>query len=434
MTTSEPLAVRMRPQTIDDILGQQHILGTDTLLYKLINEDRIPSMLLYGPPGTGKTTIANVIAHMTNSKFKKINAVAAGKKDLETVCTNAKKQLENNIRTILFIDEIHRFNKTQQDYLLPFVEDGTIILIGATTENPFFEVNNALVSRLMLFELKPIEPIDIRNLLIKALNDKDNGLGDKNQTITDDALDFIVTQTNGDARHALTILELASIYADTRNEITDEDVSAVIQKTMLRYDKDGDMHYDTISAFIKSMRGSDPDAVLYYLARMIQAGEDPKFIARRIMIHAAEDVGNADPIALILATNASLAAERIGFPEAQIILAQAATYVAMAPKSNTACKGISEAMEYVRTHPSNNIPDHLKDAHYKNAAKLGHGINYLYPHDFPDHWVHQNYLPDDVDVQFYHNSHMGYENAQAEYQNKIRQVLPPASTDTHVKN
>ena len=434
MTTSEPLAVRMRPQTIDDILGQQHILGTDTLLYKLINEDRIPSMLLYGPPGTGKTTIANVIAHMTNSEFKKINAVAAGKKDLETVCTNAKKQLENNIRTILFIDEIHRFNKTQQDYLLPFVEDGTIILIGATTENPFFEVNNALVSRLMLFELKPIEPIDIRNLLIKALNDKDNGLGDKNQTITDDALDFIVTQTNGDARHALTILELASIYADTRNEITDEDVSAVIQKTMLRYDKDGDMHYDTISAFIKSMRGSDPDAVLYYLARMIQAGEDPKFIARRIMIHAAEDVGNADPIALILATNASLAAERIGFPEAQIILAQAATYVAMAPKSNTACKGISEAMEYVRTHPSNNIPDHLKDAHYKNAAKLGHGINYLYPHDFPDHWVHQNYLPDDVDVQFYHNSHMGYENAQAEYQNKIRQVLPLASTDTHVKN
>ena len=419
--TQEPLAVRMRPQTIDDILGQQHIIGPDTPLYKFIKEDKIPSILFYGPPGTGKTTIANVIAKMTKSDFQKVNAVAAGKKDLEAVCTKAKKQLENGIKTILFIDEIHRFNKSQQDYLLPFVEDGTIILIGATTENPFFEVNGALISRLKIFELKPIGPSDIRNLLVKALSDSINGLGERKQNITEDALDFIVEQSNGDARNALSILDYASAYAGDNNDITDEHVSAITQKAMLRYDKDGDMHYDTISAFIKSMRGSDPDAVLYYLARMIQAGEDPKFIARRIMIHAAEDVGNADPMALVLATNASLAAERIGFPEAQIILAQAATYVAMAPKSNTACRGISEAMEYVKNHPSNEVPNHLKDAHYKGAAKLGHGTDYLYPHDFPDHWVPQNYLPDGVDAQFYHNSHMGYEKIQAEYQNKIRQ-------------
>ncbi len=419
--TQEPLAVRMRPQTIDDILGQQHIIGPDTPLYKFIKEDKIPSILFYGPPGTGKTTIANVIAKMTKSDFQKVNAVTAGKKDLEAVCTKAKKQLENGIKTILFIDEIHRFNKSQQDYLLPFVEDGTVILIGATTENPFFEVNGALISRLKIFELKPIEPSDIRNLLVRALADSVNGLGERKQNITEDALDFIVEQSNGDARNALSILDYASAYAGDNNDITDEHVSAITQKAMLRYDKDGDMHYDTISAFIKSMRGSDPDAVLYYLARMIQAGEDPKFIARRIMIHAAEDVGNADPMALILATNASLAAERIGFPEAQIILAQVATYVAMAPKSNTACRGISEAMEYVKNHPSNEVPNHLKDAHYKGAAKLGHGTNYLYPHDFPDHWVPQNYLPDSVDAQFYHNSHIGYEKIQAEYQNKIRQ-------------
>ena len=416
----EPLAVRMRPQTVDDILGQKHILAKDSLLYNMIANDTLSSIILYGPPGTGKTSIAQVIANTTKSEFAKINAVAAGKKDIETVCSKAEKNLENDIRTILFIDEIHRFNKAQQDFLLPFVENGTVILIGATTENPFFEVNPALVSRSILFELNPITAEDIKELVIRALKDKDRGLGSMNLEITEDALELIANQANGDVRHALSTLELAATNATGNTEITDDDVKAVLTHVTLRYDKDGDMHYDTISAFIKSMRGSDPDAVLYYLARMIQAGEDPKFIARRIMIHASEDVGNADPMALVLATSASLAAERIGFPEAQIILAQAATYVAMAPKSNMAARGISEAMHYVQMHPSNDVPNHLKDAHYKGATKLGHGTDYLYPHDFPNHWVNQQYLPESVHEQFYHNSHIGYEKVQADYQNNIR--------------
>lgn len=417
---NQPLALRMRPETVDEIVGQSHILYPGSLLDKMIRTDTLRSIILYGPPGTGKTTLAQVIANMTSADFEKVNAVQAGKKDIEAVCMKAKKNLEEDRRTILFIDEIHRFNKAQQDYLLPFVEEGVVTLIGATTENPYFEVNPAINSRSTIFQLKPVTADDIKTLLTRAMSDPDKGLGTSGLTLDDTAMVMIAEQSNGDARTALNILEMAALNAAS-TVITDEDVKAVIQKPHLRYDKDGDMHYDTISAFIKSMRGSDPDAVLYYLARMIEAGEDPKFIARRIMIHAAEDVGNADPMALVLATSASLAAERIGFPEAQIILAQAAIYVAMAPKCNTAAAGIEAAMQYVKDHPSDDVPDHLRDAHYKSAKKLGHGVGYLYPHDFPNHWVPQEYLPEAVRKEiFYRNSHMGHETEQADYQNRIR--------------
>lgn len=417
----EPLADRMRPITIDEIVGQKHLLDANALLYKMINNDTLTSIILYGPPGTGKTTIAHVIANSTQSEFAELNAVESGKKDIENVCKKAKEALENNKRTILFIDEIHRFNKTQQDYLLPFVEHGTVILIGATTENPYFEINPALVSRSVIFELKPIENNDIKELIQKALNDKEKGLGDLSLTIDDEALNLITEQSNGDVRHALSLLELASLIA-TNSTITSDNVKEIIQRPHIHYDKDGDKHYDTISAFIKSMRGSDPDATLYYLAKMILSGEDPKFIARRIMIHASEDVGNADPMALVVATNASLAVEQIGMPEGRIILSQAALYIAMAPKSNSACIGIDAAIDYIKKHPTNDIPDYLKDAHYKSAKKLGHGIGYLYPHDYPNHWCPQQYLPDDVNEYFYNNSHLGHEKEQADYQNFIRQT------------
>ena len=417
----EPLADRMRPVTIDEIVGQKHLLDTNALLYKMINNDTLTSIILYGPPGTGKTTIAHVIANSTQSEFAELNAVESGKKDIENVCKKAKEALENNKRTILFIDEIHRFNKTQQDYLLPFVEHGTVILIGATTENPYFEINPALVSRSVIFELKPIENNDIKELIQKALNDKEKGLGDSSLTIDDEALNLITEQSNGDVRHALSLLELASLIA-TNSTITSDNVKEIIQRPHIHYDKDGDKHYDTISAFIKSMRGSDPDATLYYLAKMILSGEDPKFIARRIMIHASEDVGNADPMALVVATNASLAVERIGMPEGRIILSQAALYIAMAPKSNSACMGIDAAIDYIKKHPTNDIPDYLKDAHYKSAKKLGHGVGYLYPHDYPNHWCPQQYLPNDVNEYFYNNSHLGHEKEQADYQNFIRQT------------
>ena len=415
----EPLAVRMRPQKLDEIVGQSHILNSQSLLYKMIQNDQLYSIILYGPPGTGKTTIAQVIANTTHAVFTQLNAVNAGKKDILTVCEQAEKDAkEHQKRTILFIDEIHRFNKAQQDYLLPFVENGTVILIGATTENPFFEVNPALVSRSILFELKPITTGDIQRLILRCLRDNERGLGTKNQKIDTDALTLLSEQANGDARYALSVLELASLQAD--DIITVNHIESVIQKPHLQYDKDGDKHYDTISAFIKSMRGSDPDAVLYYLARMLESGEDPKFIARRIMIAASEDVSNADPLALIIAVNASLAVERIGMPEGRIILAQAALYIAMAPKSNSAIQGIDTALQYIKDHPSNEEPDYLKDAHYKSASKLGHGVGYLYPHDYPKHWVSQRYLPDSVQAYFYENSHNGYEQVQADYQNNIR--------------
>lgn len=414
-----PLADRMRPKTINEIVGQTDIIGQDKLLYKMIDNDILKSIILYGPPGTGKTTIAHVIANTTKSEFAELNAVEAGKKDIETVCKKAKEKLKENKRTILFIDEIHRFNKTQQDYLLPYVEHGIVTLIGATTENPYFEVVPALVSRSTIFELKPITKDDICSLIKRTITDSENGLGDMNIIIEEDATNLIAEQSNGDLRYALSLLELASLIS-TNNKITIDNIKEIIQRPHMHYDKNGDKHYDTISAFIKSIRGSDPDAVLYYLARLIISGEDPKFIARRIMIHAAEDVGCADPMALVLATNASLAVERIGMPEGRIILSEAALYVAMAPKSNSACVGIDAAIEYVKSHPSNEIPDYLKDAHYKSAKKLGHGINYKYPHDYPTHWCPQEYLPKSVTEYFYNNSHMGYEETQAIYQNNIR--------------
>jgi len=422
----QPLPLRMRPETIDDMVGQNELLAKDALLYKMIASDAISSIILYGPSGTGKTTIANVIANTTHAAFCRINAVSGSKKDIEAVCLQAQKeqQDEPGKRTILFIDEIHRFNKAQQDYLLPFVENGTVILIGATTENPFFEVNQALLSRSMMFELKPLSIEDIMVIVEKALCDNEKGLGSKKLIITLDALQYIAEQASGDVRHALSILELASIH-QTTGTIEAKDVAAIIQKPHLHYDKDGDMHYNTISAFIKSMRGSDPDAVLYYLARLIESGEDPKFIARRIIIAASEDVGNADPMALVVATNASLAVERIGMPEGRIILSQAALYIAMAPKSNTSCEGIGNALKYIKMHPTSDIPNHLKDSHYKSAGTLGHGIGYIYPHDHPNHWASQQYLPDTVPAAFYKNSHVGYENTQADYQNYVHRASLP---------
>lgn len=431
MNTREPLAKRMRPRTLADLIGQQHILGPNTLLYNLIQNDALRSIILYGPPGTGKTSIANVIANMTKSEFHIVNAVSGSKKDLEAICTLAEKDESDNSH-ILFIDEIHRFNKAQQDYLLPFVENGTIILIGATTENPYFEVIPAIVSRSIVCELKPLSQTDIEDAVIRALNDKERGLGDLNLRITQPALEYLTMQANGDVRYSLSMLELAafnaqinpnSLDANGDRYITQTDVEAVTQKPHLNYDKDGDKHYDTISAFIKSMRGSDPDATLYYLARMIEAGEDPKFIARRIMVHAAEDVGIADPNAINVATSAALAVERIGMPEGRIILAEAALYIALAPKSNSCCMGIDKALKYLRYHPSDDIPPYLQDAHYKSAAKLGRGIGYIYPHDYLNHWVEQQYLPDAVvGQQFYDPQGIGYQQTIEAYRKAVRDV------------
>lgn len=414
----QPLALRMRPKTIDDIIGQEHITGPDSLLRKMAESSVLSSVILYGPPGTGKTTIAAVIAQHTHADFQTINAVAAGKKDIERVIKLAEKNLEEKQQdTILFIDEIHRFNKAQQDYLLPYVEKGTVTLIGATTENPYFEINPAIVSRSTIFELKPIEPADIRTALTRALT-TDDIIKSYKKTVPDETLLILSEAAGGDIRHGLQLLEIA-VLTEKSDIVKPDTVKEIIKTPHMRYDKHGDGHYDTISAFIKSMRGSDPDGVLYYLAKMILSGEDPKFIARRIMIAAAEDVGNADPQALIVATNASLAVERIGMPEGRIILAQAALYIAMAPKANTAIVGIDEAINYIKKHPSDEIPNPLKDAHYKSAGKLGHGTGYLYPHDFKNHWCPQQYLPDTVkNERFYHNSHNGYEQTQAEHLNR----------------
>ena len=374
-----PLASRMRPVTLDEIVGQQHIIGKDKLLYRAIKADKLSSLILYGPPGTGKTTIAKVIANTTQARFTQINATCAGKKDMEQVVEAAKQTLGvYGQKTILFIDEIHRFNKSQQDYLLPFVEDGTVILIGATTENPYFEVNSALISRSIIFELKPLSADDIKIILKKAVYDKERGMGAYDAVIDDEALDFLADVSNGDARQAINAAEIAVLTTersgDGKIHITIDVASECIQKRVIKYDKDGDNHYDTISAFIKSMRGSDPDAALYYLARMLYAGEDAAFVARRIMICAAEDVGNADPQALCVAAAAAAATERLGMPEARIVLAQAAAYVACAPKSNAACVGIDAAMEAVASTKTAPIPFYLQDAHYKGASKLGHGI------------------------------------------------------------
>ena len=421
-----PLAARIRPSTLDEVVGQQHIIGKDKLLYRAIKADKISSIIFYGPPGTGKTTLAKVIANTTSAEFTQINATSAGKKDMEEVVKAAKDTLGMYGRkTILFIDEIHRFNKGQQDYLLPFVEDGTLVLIGATTENPYFEVNSALISRSVIFELKPLSREDIKELLHRAVYDAEKGMGSYDAVIDENAMEFLADVSGGDARHALNSIELGIMTTnraeDGKIHITLEVAQECIQKRAIRYDKTGDNHYDTISAFIKSMRGSDPDAAVYYLARMLYAGESVTFIARRIMICAAEDVGIADPQAIVVAANASLAVERVGMPEAQIILAQAAMYVACAPKSNACVRAISEAMKIVEETGNLAIPTHLQDAHYKGAAKLGHGTGYLYAHDYPDHYVEQQYLPYELSgKEFYHPSGNGYEVKVKEHMKRIK--------------
>lgn len=427
MKENSPLAQRMRPRNLDEVVGQRHIIGPDKLLYRAIKADKLSSIIFYGPPGTGKTTLAKVIANTTSADFRQINATVAGKKDMEDVVAAAKNNMGMYGRkTILFVDEIHRFNKGQQDYLLPFVEDGTLILIGATTENPYFEVNSALISRSIIFELKALEKEDILSLIHTAVYDKERGMGAYDAVIDEDAAEFLADLANGDARNALNAVELG-IMSTNRSEdgkihITLEVAEECIQKRVIRYDKTGDNHYDTVSAFIKSMRGSDPDAALYYLARMLYAGEDIKFIARRIMICASEDVGNADPQALVVAVAACEAIERVGMPEAQIILGQAVTYIATAPKSNASCVGIDKAMAQVANEKTAAIPPHLQDAHYKSAAKLGHGTGYLYAHDYPMHYVKQQYLPDTlVGRKFYEPTDNGYEKNINEHMRRLEE-------------
>ena len=421
MEKESPLASRLRPATLDEVVGQKHIIGKDKLLYRAIKADKLSSIIFYGPPGTGKTTLARVIANTTSARFKQLNATVAGKKDMEEVVNEAKSALGMyGQKTILFIDEIHRFNKGQQDYLLPFVEDGTVILIGATTENPYFEVNGALISRSRIFELNALPREDLKALLHRAVTERERGMGSYIGKADEYALDFLADMANGDARAALNAIELGVLTteraADGNIHIDLATAQECIQKRALGYDKDGDNHYDTISAFIKSMRGSDPDAAVYYLARMIYAGEDVKFIARRIMICAAEDVGNADPQALGVAVNAALAAERLGLPEARIVLSQAATYVACAPKSNAAYEAIDKALDTVRSTKTPPVPNHLRDSHYKGAGKLGHGQGYLYAHSYPHHYVKQQYLPDGMeDAVFYTPTDNGYEKQMGDY-------------------
>ena len=420
-----PLASRLRPTTLEEVVGQQHIIGKDKLLYRAIKADKLSSIIFYGPPGTGKTTLAKVIANTTSADFQQINATIAGKKDMEQIVAQAKNNLGMyHKKTILFVDEIHRFNKGQQDYLLPFVEDGTLILIGATTENPYFEVNGALISRSSVFELHPLSMEDVKTILKRAVYDVEKGMGSYHAEIDEDALEFLADIAGGDARNALNAIELGILTTqrseDGKIHITLEVAQECIQKRVVRYDKTGDNHYDTISAFIKSMRGSDPDAAVYYLAKMLYAGEDIKFIARRMMICASEDVGNADPNALTVAVSAAQAVECVGMPEAQIILSHAATYIASAPKSNAACNAIFSAMESVK-NVKTTVPVHLQDAHYKGSANLGHGIGYKYAHDYPEHYVKQQYLPDEIrDAVFYEPTEIGHEKNIKERLDRLR--------------
>ncbi len=421
-----PLAARLRPSCLEEVVGQQHIIGKDKLLYRAIKADKISSLIFYGPPGTGKTTLAKVIAQTTSAEFVQINATVAGKKDMEEVVQKSKElQGMYGKKTILLIDEIHRFNKGQQDYLLPFVEDGTLTLIGATTENPYFEVNQALISRSVIFELKPLEKEEIKELIKRAVYNKEKGLGSYEAVIEEEALEFLADLSGGDARHALNAVELGILTTpraeDGKIHLSLQVATECIQKRVVNYDKKGDNHYDTISAFIKSMRGSDPDAALFYLAKMLYAGESITFIARRIMICASEDVGNADPMALQVAVAAAQAVERIGMPEAQIILAQAVTYVATAPKSNAAL-GIFEAMEEVRRSGNMKVPTHLQDAHYKGAKNLGRGTGYKYAHDYKNHYVKQQYLPYELNgKEFYRPDGNGYEAKIKAHMKKIKE-------------
>lgn len=415
-----PLASRMRPKTLEEVVGQSHIIGKDKLLYRAIVADKLSSIILYGPPGTGKTTLAKVIAGTTSANFVPLNATTSGKKDMEEVVTQAKKNFgAYGKKTILFVDEIHRFNKAQQDYLLPFVEDGTVVLIGATTENPFFEVNKALLSRSNIFRLEPLTKEDLKTLILRAVTDEEKGMGAYGAKITEEALEFLADAAGGDARNALNAVELAVLTTKKNEEgVLLLDLSVMeecIQRRALKYDKDGDNHYDTVSAFIKSMRGSDPDAAVYYLARMLEAGESIEFIARRIMISACEDVGLADSNAINVAVSCANAVERIGMPEAQIILAHAVLYIATAPKSNTSCMAIENAMEAVRKKPLGQVPPHLRDAHYSGSKELGH-TGYLYPHVYENHYVKQQYLPDALSgEQFYFPTEQGAEKMKKEW-------------------
>jgi len=417
-----PLAERLKPEKLEDYVGQEHILGKGKLLWRAIKADKITSLILYGPPGTGKTSLAKVIANTTKSNFVRLNAVTDGLKELREVVAKAKNDLGMyDIKTILFIDEIHRFNKAQQDALLPFVEKGTIVFIGATTENPYFEVNNALISRSMLFKLEPLEEKHIKKIIIRAIEDKRVGFGNTNISMESATIDYLANMANGDARRALNALELSVLTTD-RDElgkinITLEVAQECLQKKHINYDKNRDEHYDVISAFIKSMRGSDPDAAVHYLARMIYAGEDPKFIARRILIAAAEDVGNADPIALLVANNAAQAVQFVGMPEARIILSQAAIYVACAPKSNAAYMAINRALKDVEEKNIGSVPAQLRDQSYSGAKKLGHGVGYMYPHDYEGNYVAQQYLPDELIGSVYYEA---FENG---YEKKIKERL-----------
>ncbi len=424
----QPLAAKFRPQTLDDFMGQKHIVGENSLLRRAILADKITSMIFYGPPGTGKTTLASIIANTTNSDFKKINAVTAGISDIRDVIRDAKSTKDMySKKTILFIDEIHRFNKSQQDALLPAVEDGTIILIGATTENPYFEVNSALISRSTIFQLYSLDEQELEQLVYKVINDKDKGLGTFNIEITQEAVKHLVFVAGGDARVLLNALELAVLTTPTNRDgkinITIKEIEQSVQKKGFIYDKNGDNHYDTISAMIKSIRGSDPDAALYWLARLIDSGEDPKFIARRLIISASEDIGNADPNGLNVAVSAFQAVNFVGMPEGRIILAQCATYLATAPKSNRSFQGILEAQRDVSTKKFSGVPKHLKDAHYKGAAKLGHGIDYKYPHSYPGNYVEQQYLPQGLEQQrYYKPTENGYEKTIKEYITKTKGI------------
>ncbi len=425
MEQESPLAKRMRPTKLEEVVGQEHIIGKDKLLYRAIQADKLSSIILYGPPGTGKTTLAMVIANSTSAEFTQINATTSGKKDMEEVIRKAKDTMGMyQKKTILFVDEIHRFNKAQQDYLLPFVEDGTVVLIGATTENPYFEVNGALLSRSNIFQLQPLSRENIRELILRAVYDKEKGMGAYDAEIDDAAADFLADMAEGDARSALNAVELGILTTDRQEDgkihITLPVAEECIQRRSLKYDKDGDNHYDTISAFIKSMRGSDPDAAVYYLAKMLYSGESVTFVARRIMICASEDVGNADPQAIQVASACAQAVERVGMPEAQIILAHAAIYVACAPKSNSIVNAISEAMQTVKERQTGAVPVHLRDAHYGGARKLGH-TGYQYAHDYPNHYVEQQYLPDDlVGTRFYVPGELGYEQQIQSYFQKIK--------------
>jgi len=418
-----PLSARMRPRTIDEYVGQQHILGPGKLLTRAIEADRVSSLILYGPPGVGKTTLALCIAQKTQSHFDKINAVASNVEEMRKLIAGAQhRRATAGRKTILFIDEIHRFNKAQQDVLMPDIEEGNIILIGATVFNPFFALLAPLLSRSLVFELQPLAPDDLKILLQRAINDQERGLGNLPITIDDKALEFLSTISDGDGRKTLNALEVAVLTTpkspDGKIHITLPIAEESIQKKQVNYDADGDAHYDTISAFIKSMRGSDPDATLYWMAKMIYAGEDPRFIARRIVICASEDVGNADPQALVLANAAFQATELIGLPEARIILAQAAVYVACSPKSNAVYMAIDSALEDVKTQRTQGVPTHLKDAHYKGAHKLGHGAGYKYAHDYPQHYVEQKYMPHDA--VYYNPTSQGYELRIKERMDKLK--------------